>query len=93
MDTLFYIIPKKNHYELLYWFTEILDFNAEFLYVFINRPGIAGAFLQTPWSIFYYFIKSVSHPFPSILLVYTTKLLKLNRCHLCHLRGVFMQES
>ena len=42
-----------------------------------NTPGVAGAVLQTPLSV-------IESPFSSKSFVYTTRLLRLNRCHLCH---------
>ena len=36
---------------------------------------------------------SLSDSFPPNLVVYTTRLLRLNRCHLCHLRGMHLHGS
>ena len=44
-----------------------------------NRPGVAGAVLQIALSL----TDSLNHLFPPNLIVYITRLLRLNRCHLC----------
>ena len=38
-------------------------------------------------------INVFSHLFPKNLVVDTTRLLRLNKCHLCHLRGVYLHGS
>ena len=60
-----------------------------FLPAITNRPGVAGAVLQTASSFTDWF----SDPFPPNIVVYTTRLLRFNRCHLCHLRGVYLHGS
>ena len=36
---------------------------------------------------------SFANPFPPNIGVYKTKLLRLNRCHLCHLRGMYLNRN
>ena len=54
--------------------------------IIVNRPGVAGAVLQTLLSL----INKLTNRFPPNLVVFTTRLLRLSRCHLCHLRGVYL---
>ena len=52
-------------------------------YIF-TIPGVAKAVLQTALSSTDWLIQGFTDPFPPNLVVYTTKLLRLNnRCHLC----------
>ena len=63
------------------------------MFAVFNRPGEAGAVVKTPPSLINSFIKTLTDDLWKYLVVYTTRLLRLNRCHLCHLRGVYLQGS
>ena len=63
-------------------------------FVILTDLVLPGLFHKQPWHSFTEsFIHWFSNPIPLNLVVYTTRLLRLARCHLCHLRGVYMHES
>ena len=85
---LLYVVSTVIKYVFLL-FKYILFCVKDICQIVFNRPGVAGAVLQIASSL----IHSFSDPFPPNVVVYTTRLLRLNRCHLCHLRGVYLHGS
>ena len=57
------------------------------LITIFNRPGVGGAVLQTAFSFTDRLIHSFSDPYSSNLVVYTTRLLRLKRFQVYHLKG------
>ena len=58
----------------------------------INRLCVARVVLQTT-SQLPDCTDPFSHLFPPNLVVYATRFLRLNSCHLCHLRGVYLHRA
>ena len=67
---------------------QTIDHNTQYNSVsslFYSILSVGGDVLQKTFLI-KWFINSLNRPFPTDLDVYTTRLLRMNRCHLCHLR-------
>ena len=60
----------------------IFFYSYNMLLMVITRPGVAWAVLQTPLSLIDYLTDWVTSPFPPNIVVYTTRLLTLNKWEL-----------